>query len=254
MSNEPNTHFGYEILKEHEKNHRVRAVFDSVAPRYDLMNDLMSFGLHHVWKQIAIQKMNIRPNQVILDLAGGTGDLSLLISKKLISNNLDKEGKLILADINASMLNTGRKRLIDAGFLKNIEYVQLNAEILPFPNDHFHSIVIGFGLRNVTRIREALKEMYRVLKPGGRVVILEFSHPTSSLLNTLYDIYSFSVLPLLGKWIQNDSQSYQYLAESIRMHPKQEELKAWMEAAAFERVQYQNLHGGIVAIHTGFKL
>jgi demethylmenaquinone methyltransferase/2-methoxy-6-polyprenyl-1,4-benzoquinol methylase len=246
--NESTTDFGYQSLPINLKTARVAAVFHSVAKRYDVMNDLMSLGLHHLWKRRAIARLAIEPYHSVLDLACGTGDLSRLMAPKL-----NGQGKLALADINDSMLNLARERLIDLGLISKIEYIQTDAECLPFPEDSFHRVIIGFGLRNVTRTEKALAEIFRVLKPGGRLVILEFSHPCSPGLSKLYDAYSFSVLPILGKVICDDAESYRYLAESIRMHPTQQVLKEMMEIAHFERVNFENIHDGIVAIHTGFK-
>ena len=248
MSENPTTHFGYQEIPTSLKTERVAGVFHSVAKRYNLMNDLMSFGLHRFWKSIAISRCSIRPHHQVLDLACGTGDLSLAFAKKI--NN---PGKVVLSDINSAMLALCKERLLNEGITEGVEFVQANAEALPFPSEHFDCIAIAFGLRNVTHQDKALSEMTRLLKPGGRVIILEFSHPEHGFLNTIYDAYSFSVLPTLGKIICNDSQSYQYLAESIRMHPKQDTLKNMMEAAGLQQVQYQNIHQGIVALHQGFK-
>jgi len=242
------THFGYQSIPTHAKTPRVGTVFHSVAKHYDLMNDLLSFGLHRLWKRQAIANLQLEPHHHVLDLAGGTGDLSSLILKKL-----NEQGRLIFSDINDSMLNIGRNRLLDEGFVQQFKIVQANAESLPFPNNAFHRIIIGFGLRNVTHPSLALSEMFRVLKPGGRVIILEFSHPRSEQLSRCYNAYSFNVLPWLGKMICNDEASYQYLVESIRMHPSQEALKMIMQQAGFEQVDYQNMLDGIVAIHKGFK-
>lgn len=277
---EPITHFGYQSIPVSEKTDRVAKVFHSVAKHYDIMNDLMSLGLHRVWKRQAIAAAQIESHHTVLDLAGGTGDLTELIVKswnqkwdqrcnqagdqkrdqqldQKLNRSLDipwnKTGNICLADINNSMLSQAKERFLDKGIIKNIEYIQANAEHLPFQNNSFHRILIGFGLRNVTDKTKALSEMYRVLKPGGRLVILEFSHPKSAALNRLYDTYSFTLLPLLGKLIVNDKDSYRYLAESIRMHPSQETLKSLMETVLFERVEYQNIHDGIVAIHKGLK-
>jgi demethylmenaquinone methyltransferase/2-methoxy-6-polyprenyl-1,4-benzoquinol methylase len=245
---EPITHFGYQNIETSKKTERVGEVFNSVATRYDLMNDLMSLGLQRCWKRLAVSKAHIQSHHKVLDLAGGTGDMTSLIARKLA-----KEGQVILADINNAMLSRGRARLIDEGIVKPVEFVQANAESLPFPNGHFHSITIAFGLRNVTHQDKALSEMFRVLKPGGRLIILEFSRTQNPLLTKIYDQYSFSVLPWLGKMICNDADSYQYLAESIRRHPDQETLKKMMEIAGLERVDYQNIHNGIVALHRGYK-
>ncbi len=244
------THFGYQTILTSEKDAKVRDVFQSVAKRYDLMNDLMSFGLHRFWKRIAVQRCNLRPDHQILDLASGTGDLAFLMSK-----HLGPEGKIFLTDINAAMLEVAKKRLVDRGLTRAIDYIQANAEVLPFENRKFHCVIMGFGLRNVTHKEKALQEIYRVLKPGGRAVILEFSEvaPQNAALSKVYNAYSFTVLPLLGKLICNDSESYRYLAESIRRHPKQEDLKEMMEKSGLQEVTYQNIHSGIVALHLGFK-
>jgi demethylmenaquinone methyltransferase/2-methoxy-6-polyprenyl-1,4-benzoquinol methylase len=242
------THFGYQNVAWHEKSARVAEVFHSVANKYDLMNDLMSFGMHRLWKRFTIAEANIRPGQCVLDVAGGTGDLTREFAKKV-----GKSGKVILSDINEKMLAQGRQRLIDQGMVGNIEYIQADAEKLPFPDNYFDCISIAFGLRNVTDKAAALRSMYRVLKPGGKLLILEFSKPTVPGLNTLYDNYSFHVIPKLGDWICGDAASYQYLVESIRMHPDQVTLKTMMEEAGFEDASYHNLTGGIVALHKGFK-
>lgn len=243
------THFGYQTVLKEEKEHKVADVFDSVATRYDLMNDLASFGIHRVWKRFTIDKSEVRKGQKVLDLAGGTGDLAMVFAKLVGS-----EGQVILADINDSMLRVGRDKLRNKGVINNIEYVQANAEMLPFADNYFDCITISFGLRNVTNKDRALMSMYRVLKPGGRLLILEFSKPQYRLLNKAYDFYSFYVLPKMGKVVTNDEESYRYLAESIRVHPDQETLKQMMIDAGFKRVSYDNLTGGVVALHRGFKL
>lgn len=250
MSNEEQrTHFGYQQVPVQEKAGRVGRVFDSVAERYNLMNDLMSLGVHRLWKQAAVAECHVRPGQSILDLAGGTGDMTRLIHPKL-----QGQGQVVLADINATMLQEGRRLLTDLGLVSLIDWVQANAESLPFPDHRFHTAIMAFGLRNVTHKDRALAGIHRVLRPGGRLVVLEFSQPNQPTLKKLYDAYSFYALPLLGRLICNDAASYQYLAESIRMHPNQESLKTLMEDTGFARCTYRNWSGGIVAIHTGFKL
>ncbi|MCK5720656.1 MAG: bifunctional demethylmenaquinone methyltransferase/2-methoxy-6-polyprenyl-1,4-benzoquinol methylase UbiE [Thiomargarita sp.] len=241
------THFGYSQVPIEEKQHRVDQVFDSVATRYDLMNDLMSLGIHRLWKMFTINLAGVQRGQKILDLAGGTGDLAAKFAKKVGEN-----GQVVLADINASMLQVGRDKLINQGTI--VDYVQVNAENLPFADNSFDIITMAFGLRNVTDKEAALSSMLRVLKPGGRVLILEFSELKIRPLKPFYEIYSFKVLPLLGKLIAKDSDSYQYLAESIRMHPNQETLLNMMQTAGLERCDYHNLTGGVVAIHRGYKL
>ncbi len=241
-------HFGYQEVPHAEKVNRVADVFHSVADKYDVMNDLMSLGIHRLWKRFTIEHSGVRAGQRVLDIAGGTGDLAAKFSQ-LVGDR----GEVVLADINASMLSVGRERLIDRGVLGNIEYVQANAECLPFPDNHFDCITIAFGLRNVTDKDRALRSMYRILKPGGRLLVLEFSKPVAPGLSSVYDIYSFKLLPMMGKLVANDEESYRYLAESIRMHPPQDELKAMMETAGFERCKYFNLTGGIVALHRGYK-
>lgn len=242
------THFGYQEVPTVEKTNLVAEVFHSVANRYDLMNDLMSGGLHRLWKRLTIAQCHARPGQVILDLAAGTGDLAAPLAKQV-----GKTGRVILADINESMLARGRLRLIDQGLIGNIFYVLADAEQLPFPSHYFDCITIAFGLRNVTHQERALRSMYRVLKPGGKLLILEFSRLTIPALQKLYDLYSFNIIPKLGEWITQDRKSYEYLVESIRMHPDQETLKSLMEKAGFEDVSYNNLTGGVVALHQGHK-
>ncbi|QDP71683.1 bifunctional demethylmenaquinone methyltransferase/2-methoxy-6-polyprenyl-1,4-benzoquinol methylase UbiE [Legionella israelensis] len=242
------THFGFEAVDWNEKEKKVADVFKSVASRYDQMNDLMSLGIHHLWKRFTVELSQVRPGQTVLDLAGGSGDLTRLISQKV-----GEKGHVILADINADMITIGRHRLIDAGLIKNISYVQGNAQLLPFSDNSFHCIVMGFGLRNVTDKEEALGSMFRTCKPGGKLMILEFSTPNVFGLKPIYDWYSFHVLPKLGHFFANDAASYQYLAESIRMHPDQKELKAMIEMAGFEDCHFHNLSGGIVALHIAYK-
>ncbi|QEM80663.1 bifunctional demethylmenaquinone methyltransferase/2-methoxy-6-polyprenyl-1,4-benzoquinol methylase UbiE [Halomonas binhaiensis] len=243
------THFGYQDVPVEEKAARVADVFHSVASRYDLMNDLMSFGVHRLWKRITLERAGVRPGHKVLDIAGGTGDLALKFSRLV-----GPEGKVVLADINASMLGVGRDKLIDHGVGGNVEFVQANAECLPFPDNTFDCITIAFGLRNVTDKDKALASMARILKPGGRLLVLEFSKPSNPMLTKAYDEYSFRLLPKMGELVAGDSESYRYLAESIRMHPDQETLKGMMESAGLERVEYTNLTGGIVALHRGIKL
>ena len=242
------THFGYQTVPTGEKARMVRGVFDSVASNYDLMNDLMSGGMHRLWKRFTIDRANVRKGQRVLDLAGGTGDLAMRFAKQV-----GETGEVVLADINHAMLEQGRRRMIDRGLGANISIAQVDAEELPFDDASFDCITIAFGLRNVTDKDAALRSMYRVLKPGGKLLILEFSKPAAAL-KPAYDLYSFKVLPTLGKYVAKDEESYQYLAESIRMHPDQETLKEMMESAGFERCRYYNLTGGIVALHQGYRL
>ena len=242
------THFGYQRVPADGKADLVKGVFDSVASRYDIMNDLMSGGMHRLWKRYTVQHANARPGHVILDLAGGTGDLA-----RSFARAVGERGQVVLADINAAMLEQGRRRLVDAGAGGNVTLAQVDAEALPFDDDTFDRVSIAFGLRNVTNKDTALKEMHRVLKPGGKVLILEFSKP-SDAIKPAYDLYSFRVLPLLGKLVADDPDSYQYLAESIRMHPDQETLLAMMQNAGFERCRYNNLTAGVVALHVGYKI
>jgi demethylmenaquinone methyltransferase/2-methoxy-6-polyprenyl-1,4-benzoquinol methylase len=242
------THFGYREVPENEKANLVAEVFRSVAPKYDLMNDVMSFGLHRLWKRFTVTHAALRPGQCVLDVASGTGDLA-----KAFAKAVGRNGKVVMTDINESMLQVGRERLEDAGIIGNIECIQADAEKLPFESNYFDCVSIAFGLRNVTDKAAAIKSMYRVLKPGGKLLILEFSHPQTPLINKLYDFYSFNVIPKMGELITNDRDSYQYLVESIRMHPDQETLKSMMQECGFEDVEYFNLNGGIVALHKGFK-
>ena len=245
--NDDQTHFGFQSVPRAEKAKRVRGVFDSVASRYDIMNDLMSGGLHRLWKRHTIASAAVRRGEQVLDLAGGTGDLALAFSRQVGSS-----GHVVLADINDSMLAEGRRRLVDAGVAGNLSIAQVDAEQLPFADASFDCITIAFGLRNVTNKERALASMHRVLKPGGRALILEFSKPVEAL-QPAYDLYSFKVLPLLGRLVANDEDSYQYLAESIRMHPDQETLLGMLSDAGFERPRYENLAGGIVALHSGYR-
>jgi len=242
------THFGYKTVNKAEKQARVADVFTSVAKKYDIMNDLMSFGIHRLWKRFAISLSGVRAGQHVLDIAGGTGDLA-----KVFSREVGRNGHVVLSDINAAMLEVGRERLINAG-CNNVDFVLANAETLaPFEDESFDLLTISFGLRNVTDKDAALRSMYRVLKPGGRLLILEFSKPIFEPLSKAYDLYSFTALPLMGKLVANDAESYKYLAESIRMHPDQQTLKQMMEQAGFENCDYHNLTAGIVAVHRGFK-
>lgn len=250
MSEQPdnNTHFGYKTVDKADKAGLVADVFHSVAAKYDVMNDLMSFGVHRLWKRFTIDCSGVRRGHKVLDLAGGTGDLTAKFSSIVGS-----DGQVILADINDSMLKVGREKLRDKGVVGNVEYIQANAEALPFDDNTFDVITIAFGLRNVTDKDKALESMLRVLKPGGRLLVLEFSKPEQEGLSKLYDFYSFNILPKMGQLVANDSESYQYLSESIRMHPDQETLKQMMVDAGFEQVEYFNLTGGIVALHRGYK-
>ncbi len=240
-----NTHFGFETVDEGAKAKRVRGVFDSVAPKYDLMNDLMSMGLHRAWKAYTVLVANLHEGDRALDIAGGTGDLALAFSKKV-----GKSGQVVHTDINEAMLRTGRDRLLDAGVA--LPTMVCDAEKLPFASDYFDVVSVAFGLRNMTHKDVALSEMNRVLKPGGKLLVLEFSK-VAPPLEKIYDWYSFKLLPKLGQWVAGDASSYQYLAESIRMHPGQEELKTLMKAAGFGHVDFHNMSGGIVALHVGIK-
>ena len=248
MKDRKTTHFGYQEVPVEEKAGRVADVFHSVAARYDVMNDLMSGGVHRLWKRFTIELSGARPGQTILDIAGGTGDLTARFARIV-----GPEGQVVLADINDSMLKVGRDRLLDRGIAGNVVPVQADAQYLPFPDNTFDCITIAFGLRNVTDKDLALRSMLRVLKPGGRLLVLEFSKPESKLLEKIYDQYSFRLLPFMGKLVANDPESYRYLAESIRMHPDQETLKQMMEDAGFVGCEYHNMTGGIVALHKGLK-
>ena len=248
MSDSKVTDFGFQQVPVEEKSGKVAQVFDSVASRYDLMNDLMSGGIHRLWKKMTIASANVKLGQAVLDIAGGTGDLALAFSR-----NVGADGQVILADINASMLSVGRDRLIDQGIANEIQYVQADAQYLPFADNQFDCITIAFGLRNVTDKQLALQSMLRVLKPGGRLLILEFSKPIIPLLAKIYDDYSFKLLPWMGKVVADDEESYRYLAESIRMHPDQETLLTMMKDGGYQYCDYSNMTGGIVALHRGFK-
>lgn len=247
-SNRSTTHFGFREVPANAKSGLVADVFRSVAGRYDLMNDLMSFGVHRLWKRFSVSFCGVHKGDRVLDVAGGSGDMTALLAP-IVGDT----GSVVLSDINDAMLDVGRARLADCGIVANVEFVRADAESLPFADDHFDCITIAFGLRNVTHIDHALQSMFRVLKPGGRLIVLEFSHVTLAPLKPLYDAYSFKVLPLLGRMVAGDEESYRYLAESIRRHPDQETLKAMMAQAGFERVSYYNLSGGIVALHRGYK-
>ena len=247
--NDKTTHFGFQDVGWDEKAGKVADVFHSVAGKYDLMNDLMSLGIHRLWKRYTIELSGVRPGNRVLDIAGGTGDLAAKFSRMVGS-----EGEVVLADINDSMLKVGRERLADRGVAGNVRFVQANAECLPFPDDYFDCITIAFGLRNVTDKEKALRSMFRVLKAGKPLMVLEFSKPTIKPLAPVYDAYSFRILPKLGKLITGDSESYKYLAESIRMHPDQETLKNMMQDAGFIQCDYHNLSAGIVALHIGYKV
>ena len=252
MSSEHNsdnkTHFGYQTIDKNQKEKMVAGVFHSVAAKYDVMNDLMSFGIHRLWKRFTIDSSAVRPGNKVLDLAGGTGDLT-----RKFSEMVGDRGQVVLADINDSMIKVGREKLQNLGAIGNIEYIQANAEALPFAENTFDVVTIAFGLRNVTNKDNALASIFRVLKPGGRLLVLEFSKPEQDWLNKAYDFYSFNILPNIGQLVANDKESYQYLSESIRMHPDQDTLKEMMENVGFEQVSYHNLTGGIVALHKGFK-
>ena len=248
------THFGFRDVPAGDKQKLVGEVFTSVAGNYDLMNDLMSLGIHRVWKRYFVATAQVKPGDRVLDLAGGTGDIAALLKERVRGDGPDSDGSVVLGDINAGMLSVGRNRLTDRGLVSGLEYVQCNAEALPFPDASFDLVTIAFGLRNVTDKDAGLREMYRVLKVGGQARVLEFSEVTAEWFKPVYDFHSFKVLPKLGQLFARDGDSYQYLAESIRKHPPQEELKAMMQAAGFARAHYKNLSAGIVAVHTGYKV
>lgn len=245
---EESTHFGYKTIPAKDKASYVAGVFDSVANKYDIMNDIMSGGVHRIWKHITVEISRVKPGQKVLDVAGGTGDLAAKFAKRV-----GPSGHVVLSDINQSMLDVGRDRLIDKGLVKNISYVLADAQMLPFQDDSFDIVSIGFGLRNVTDKDRALISMRRVLRPGGKLLILEFSKPYSDLISKLYDEYSFKIIPKLGKLFANDEGSYKYLAESIRVHPDQETLKQMVQKAGLLNVEYINMSGGIAAVHMGIK-
>jgi demethylmenaquinone methyltransferase/2-methoxy-6-polyprenyl-1,4-benzoquinol methylase len=244
---EKTTHFGFRDVPLADKARHVREVFDSVADNYDLMNDLMSFGVHRLWKRFTIGMAELKPGQCVLDLAGGTGDLT-----RLMAPRVGREGLVVLSDINAAMLGNGRSQLLDKGIAGNVDFAQANAEQLPFRDNCFDLVTMAFGLRNVTDKQQALNSIYHVLRPGGRLLVLEFSRPVAAL-KPAYDFYSFNILPKLGRLVARDEASYRYLAESIRMHPDQQTLRSMMQQAGFENCDYHNLTGGIVAIHRGYK-
>ncbi|MEP6389866.1 MAG: bifunctional demethylmenaquinone methyltransferase/2-methoxy-6-polyprenyl-1,4-benzoquinol methylase UbiE [Halioglobus sp.] len=248
MSDKDTTHFGYQEVDKNDKANLVAGVFHSVAARYDLMNDLMSGGIHRIWKRFTIELSGVRQGDSVLDIAGGTGDLAAKFARIV-----GRDGRVVLADINESMLQVGRDKLLDTGQISNIEFVQADAQYLPFPENSFDCITIAFGLRNVTDKDKALRSMLRVLKPGGRLLVLEFSKPQNELLSRAYDAYSFKMLPFMGKLVANDSESYKYLAESIRMHPDQDTLLDMLEDAGFTNCNFHDLTGGIVALHRGVK-
>lgn len=249
MAQEKKTGFGFREILENEKKGLVNEVFSSVAPNYDLMNDLMSLFTHRLWKRFLVEKTHLRQGQSALDVAGGTADISLLLKEKV-----GDDGSVTVFDINQKMLERGRDKCLDRGVVKGMTFVRGNAEELPFPANTFHCATVGFGIRNVTRIGVAFKEMTRVVKPGGRVLCLEFSHPENKTLNELYDFYSFNVIPLIGETVTGNRDAYVYLAESIRKFPPQEELKKIMEEAGLYKVKYHNLFDGIAAVHVGTKV
>ncbi len=247
--NDKTTHFGFKEVAKEDKEKMVGQVFTSVAAKYDLMNDMMSGGVHRLWKRHFVASSGIHDGDLVLDLAGGTGDIA-----KLLMPQIGKKGKVIIGDINQAMLDVGQDRMIDAGFFGRFECIQMNAEKLPFEDNSIDAITMAFGLRNVTNKQQALHEMYRVLKPSGKALVLEFSKVNNSLLKQLYNFYSFKILPQIGHFVANDKDSYQYLVESIEQHPDQDTLQGMFEKAGMEMCGYENLSGGIVAIHRGYKL
>ncbi|MBI5344395.1 MAG: bifunctional demethylmenaquinone methyltransferase/2-methoxy-6-polyprenyl-1,4-benzoquinol methylase UbiE [Deltaproteobacteria bacterium] len=249
MDEKKTTYFGSSVIPEEEKQGRVKEIFDSVAGNYDLMNDLMSMGTHRIWKRLVAMCSGLREGDSAIDVAGGTADIALLLAGRV-----KEKGSVVVYDINAGMLKAGRDKCIDRGYLRNIRFAQGNAEDIAFADNTFHCATVGFGVRNVTRLEKAFAEMTRVVKPGGKVICLEFSHPENPLLRTLYDIYSFSVIPLIGAAVTGNQEAYTYLPESIRKFPAQEELKKIMEDAGLYKVRYRNVFNGIAAIHTGIKV
>ncbi len=245
---QPTTHFGFREVDESEKTSLVGEVFTSVADKYDVMNDVMSFGIHRAWKAFACAQSGLRRGDRVLDVAAGSGDLS-----RVFREQVGEQGLVIMTDINRAMLRRGRDLMLDSGATGNVQYCLTNAECLAFADNAFHCVSISFGLRNVTRVQEALASMYRVVKPGGRILILEFSKPVSAAMRRVYDLYSFRLIPTMGRLVAGDEASYQYLVESIRKHPDQETLATMMRRAGFEQVDYHNLTGGVVALHTGYK-
>ena len=243
------THFGNKVVPEEEKKGMVKDVFTTVAGKYDLMNDLMSFGTHRLWKRFVAERTGLNPGDRAIDVAGGTGDLARLMARKV-----GERGRVVVYDINREMIEVGRDRSIDKGFLKDIAYVQGDAEEIGFDDNSFHCATIGFGIRNVTHIDRAIRELMRVVKPGGRVICLEFSRPTSKLMNTLYDLYSFKIIPEIGDAITGNKDAYLYLPESIRKFPDQETFKKMMEDAGLFKVRYYNLFNGVAAVHIGTKV
>lgn len=246
---EKTTYFGNKVIPEDEKKGRVKEVFDSVADRYDLMNDLMSMGTHRLWKRLIASESALRPGQKAIDVAGGTADISILMADRV-----GEAGEVVVYDINGEMLKMGKRKCVDRGYIKNIRFVQGNAEDISFDDNSFHCATVGFGIRNVTHLKKALKEMVRVVKPGGKIICLEFSHPESRVLSKLYDFYSFSVIPRVGEMVTGNRDAYVYLPESIRKFPKQEELKAIFEELGLFKARYINLFNGIAAMHTGIKV
>lgn len=249
MEKKDTTYFGNKIIPAEEKKQRVQDIFSSVADKYDLMNDLMSFGTHRLWKRFVVEKTNLKPGDSAIDVCGGTADIAMLMAKRV-----GEKGKIVVYDINREMLEIGRDKCIDSGFLKNIRYVQGDAEEIGFEDNTFHCATVGFGIRNVTHLETAFKEMTRVVKPGGRVICLEFSHPTSKVFGKLYDLYSFKVMPEIGELVTGNRGAYTYLPESIRKFPPQEELKKILEDVGLFKVKYYNLFNGIAAVHIGVKV